>query len=101
MAWRQAFILFNIDNWHLYICCILYYPNLHALLFIIYSRHLAESNPYMEAVKKRDQEVLFLYEPYDEVCPSASFHLNSYMYVVYAHIPYTYASTFYFSCITS
>jgi TNF receptor-associated protein 1 len=31
------------------------------------SRHLAESNPYMESMSKRDQEVLFLYEPYDEL----------------------------------
>jgi len=28
---------------------------------------LAETSPYFEALKKRDVEVLFLYEPYDEL----------------------------------
>ena len=32
-----------------------------------FSRHLAETSPYFEALKKRDIEVLFLYEPYDEL----------------------------------
>jgi len=31
------------------------------------SRELAESSPYMEAVRKRNLEVLFCYEPYDEL----------------------------------
>ena len=31
------------------------------------SRQLAESSPYMEAVKKRNLEVLLCYEPYDEL----------------------------------
>ncbi|XP_012945462.1 heat shock protein 75 kDa, mitochondrial [Aplysia californica] len=31
------------------------------------SRQLAETSPYFEALKKRDIEVLFLYEPYDEL----------------------------------
>ncbi|KAL5012054.1 hypothetical protein ScPMuIL_010605 [Solemya velum] len=31
------------------------------------SRELAESSPYFEAMKKRDEEVLFLYEAYDEL----------------------------------
>ncbi|KAK7503860.1 hypothetical protein BaRGS_00004983, partial [Batillaria attramentaria] len=31
------------------------------------SRHLAETSPYFEALQKRDVEVLFLYEPYDEL----------------------------------
>ncbi|XP_046325798.2 heat shock protein 75 kDa, mitochondrial-like [Haliotis rufescens] len=31
------------------------------------SRELAESSPYFEAMKKQDTEVLFLYEPYDEL----------------------------------
>ncbi|KAG7162571.1 heat shock protein 75 kDa, mitochondrial-like isoform X2 [Homarus americanus] len=31
------------------------------------SRELAESSPYFEALKKRNVEVLFCYEPYDEV----------------------------------
>jgi TNF receptor-associated protein 1 len=28
---------------------------------------LAESSPYFEALKKKDVEVLFCYEPYDEL----------------------------------
>ncbi|CAG0888882.1 unnamed protein product [Cyprideis torosa] len=31
------------------------------------SRHLAESSAYFEALKKKDVEVLFCYEPYDEL----------------------------------
>ena len=31
------------------------------------SRQLAELSPYMEAVNKRDLEVLYCYEPYDEL----------------------------------
>ncbi|KAK6168388.1 hypothetical protein SNE40_020933 [Patella caerulea] len=31
------------------------------------SRHLAETSPYFEALKKKDVEVLFLYEAYDEL----------------------------------
>ncbi|XP_064609225.1 LOW QUALITY PROTEIN: heat shock protein 75 kDa, mitochondrial-like [Liolophura sinensis] len=31
------------------------------------SRQLAENSPYFEAFRKRDIEVLFLYEPYDEL----------------------------------
>merc|ERR1712012_139876 len=31
------------------------------------SRELAESSPYMEVVRKRNLEVLFCYEPYDEL----------------------------------
>lgn len=31
------------------------------------SRHLAENSPYYEAVKKKDVEVLFCYQPYDEL----------------------------------
>jgi HSP90 family molecular chaperone len=31
------------------------------------SRALAESSPYFEALKKKDVEVLFCYEPYDEL----------------------------------
>ncbi|OWF52890.1 heat shock protein 75 kDa, mitochondrial-like [Mizuhopecten yessoensis] len=31
------------------------------------NRELAEQSPYLEALEKRDVEVLFLYEPYDEL----------------------------------
>ncbi|KAK3592383.1 hypothetical protein CHS0354_026079 [Potamilus streckersoni] len=31
------------------------------------SRELAENSPYLEALKKKEVEVLFLYEPYDEL----------------------------------
>lgn len=31
------------------------------------SRQLAERSPYLEALQKEDKEVLFLYEPYDEL----------------------------------
>ncbi len=31
------------------------------------SRHLALNSPYFEAIKKKDYEVLFLFEPYDEM----------------------------------
>lgn len=38
----------------------------HVHLFFI-SRQLAERSPYLEALQKEDKEVLFLYEPYDEL----------------------------------
>lgn len=31
------------------------------------SREIAEGSPYLEAMAKKDAEVLFLYEPYDEL----------------------------------
>ena len=31
------------------------------------NRDLAESSPYLEALKERKHEILFCYEPYDEV----------------------------------
>lgn len=34
---------------------------------INFSRILAEQSPYMESFKKRNIEVIFCYEPYDEV----------------------------------
>lgn len=34
---------------------------------MICSRQLAEMSPYMEAMRKQDVEVLFCYEPYDEL----------------------------------
>lgn len=34
---------------------------------LLCSRFLAETSPYFEALKKRDIEVLFLYEGYDEL----------------------------------
>lgn len=38
------------------------------VLFIFhFSRELAETSPYFESLKKRDQEVLFCYEMYDEL----------------------------------
>lgn len=38
----------------------------HVHLSLI-SRQLAERSPYLEALQKEDKEVLFLYEPYDEL----------------------------------
>lgn len=35
--------------------------------FYLRSRSLAEQSPYYEAMKKRNVEVLFCYEPYDEL----------------------------------
>lgn len=35
--------------------------------FPLCSRTLAESSPYFEALKQKDVEVLFCYEPYDEL----------------------------------
>lgn len=35
--------------------------------FVNYSRELAASSPYYESLKKRDMEVLFCYEMYDEL----------------------------------
>ncbi|XP_076315840.1 heat shock cognate 90 kDa protein-like [Tachypleus tridentatus] len=32
-----------------------------------HSRHLAETSPYFEGLKQKDVEVLFCYEPYDEL----------------------------------
>lgn len=32
-----------------------------------FSRTLAESSPYYESLKAKQQEVLFCYEPYDEL----------------------------------
>ncbi|KHJ75070.1 hypothetical protein OESDEN_25314 [Oesophagostomum dentatum] len=46
------------------------------------SRHLAESSPYYELVRSQNKEVLFLYEPADEVryiivsCANASFQMH-------------------------
>lgn len=38
-----------------------------SFLECIYSRQLAETSPYFEALKEKDIEVLFLYESYDEL----------------------------------
>ena len=35
--------------------------------FLFFSRALAESSPYYEALRRKDVEVLFCYEPYDEL----------------------------------
>ena len=43
------------------------FPSVLYVLILHCSRHLAESSPYMEAMKKKDVEVLFCYEPYDEL----------------------------------
>lgn len=37
------------------------------ICFLIFSRDLAMTSPYFEALQKKDTEVLFLYEPYDEL----------------------------------
>ena len=37
------------------------------LFFLLNSREIAEGSPYLEALRKKDVEVLFLYEPYDEL----------------------------------
>ena len=34
---------------------------------LCFSRELAEGSPYFEAIKEKNQEVLFCYEPYDEL----------------------------------
>ena len=34
---------------------------------MFFSRELAESSPYLEAVQAKDIEVLYCYEPYDEL----------------------------------
>lgn len=36
-------------------------------MIFIFSRALAEQSPYYESLKKRNVEVLFCYEPYDEL----------------------------------
>jgi len=36
-------------------------------LNLVFSRELAEGSPYLEALRKKDVEVLFCYEPYDEL----------------------------------
>ena len=41
--------------------------SLSYLVLLPFSRQLAEFSPYFEAMKKRDVEVLFLYEPFDEL----------------------------------
>ncbi|ESP03655.1 hypothetical protein LOTGIDRAFT_237567 [Lottia gigantea] len=43
------------------------FPNVVLVAHNGRSRHLAETSPYYEALKKKDIEVLFLYEPYDEL----------------------------------
>ena len=36
-------------------------------MVVCFSRELAETSPYMEAMKKKDIEVLYCFEPYDEL----------------------------------
>lgn len=36
-------------------------------MLLNYSRALAEASPYYESLKSKQQEVLFCYEPYDEL----------------------------------
>lgn len=43
--------------------------------YLCYSRALAEQSPYYESLKKRNIEVLFCYEPYDEL---VLMHLRQY-----------------------
>lgn len=44
-----------------------YFLSIYILISSCCSRHLAETSPYFEALRKRNVEVLFLYEPYDEL----------------------------------
>ncbi|WKX99069.1 hypothetical protein Q1695_014162 [Nippostrongylus brasiliensis] len=39
--------------------------------FVVFSRHLAESSPYYELIRSQNKEVLFLYEPADEIYDNA------------------------------
>lgn len=39
----------------------------HCFQFVFCSRSLAESSPYLEALRRRDAEVLFCYEGHDEL----------------------------------
>lgn len=40
---------------------------MHTTNVSCYSRALAETSPYYESLKNKEQEVLFCYEPYDEL----------------------------------
>ena len=53
----------NVEWFHLWI-----FVNKRIIVgWILNSRELAESSPYFESMKKRNAEVLFCFEPYDEL----------------------------------
>lgn len=39
----------------------------HIIIIFFYSRALAESSPYIEALKKKNVEVIYCYEQHDEI----------------------------------
>ena len=63
-ASREGFVLYNslIPSSNSLVAC-----DKFCVCLPLCSRTLAESSPYFEALKQKDVEVLFCYEPYDEL----------------------------------